>query len=130
MKKKSTLEYPMSTLSAPVKPNDMQVYKQEQKDLTEHYVQQEWARLKEQADLIMKQAQDLEKRAELARIISEAKYKFKPIVLRPYALYQDGEDYILSMVLPHEWETKWATLGLVRKLADTTWEWVEPKTPK
>ena len=125
MKKKSTLEYPMSTLSAPVKPNDMQVYKQEQKDLTEHYVQQEWARLKEQADLIMKQAKDLEKRAELARIISEAKYKFKPIVLRPYALYQIGEDYILSMVLPHEWETKWTPIGLVRKLADTTWEWVE-----
>ena len=38
MKKKSTLEYPMSTLSAPVNPNDMQVYKQEQKDLTDHYL--------------------------------------------------------------------------------------------
>ena len=125
MKKKSTLEYPMSTLSAPVKPNDMQVYKQEQKDLTDHYVKQEWARLKEQADLIMKQAKDLEKRAQLVRMISEAKYKFKPIVLRPYALYQHGEDYILSMVLPDEWETKWTPIGLVRKLADTTWEWVE-----
>ena len=115
----------MSTLSAPVKPNDMQVYKQEQRDLTDHYVKQEWARLKEQADLIMKQAKDLEKRAQLARMISEAKYKFKPIVLRPYALYQHGEDYILSMVLPDEWETKWTPIGLVRKLADTTWEWVE-----
>ena len=125
MKKKSTLEYPMSTLSAPVKPNDMVRFKQEQKDLTDHYVKQEWARLKEQADLIMKQAKDLEKRAQLARMISEAKYKFKPIVLRPYALYQDGEDYILSMVLPHEWETKWTPIGLVRKLADTTWEWVD-----
>jgi hypothetical protein len=54
MKKKSTLEYPMSTLSAPVKPNDMVRFKQE----------------------------------------------------------------------PHEWETKWTPIGLVRKLADTTWEWV------
>ena len=34
MKKKSTLEYPMSTLSAPVKPNDMTTFKQEQKALT------------------------------------------------------------------------------------------------
>ena len=125
MKKKSTLEYPMSTLSAPVKPNDMTTFKQEQKALTEHYVQQEWARLKEQADLIMKQAKDLEKRAELAHMISEAKFRFKPIVLREYALYQHGEDYILSMVLSHEWETKWKPLGLVRKLADTTWEWVD-----
>tara|TARA_R110002012_G_C11203983_1_gene560269 strand:- start:54 stop:437 length:384 start_codon:yes stop_codon:yes gene_type:complete len=125
MKKKFTLEYPMSTLSAPVKPNDMTTFKQEQKNLTEHYVQQEWARLKQQADLIMKQAKDLEQRAELADLINKATYNFKTIVLRDYALYQNGEDYILSMILPHEWETKWVALGLVRKLADTTWEWVD-----
>ncbi len=115
----------MSTLSAPVKPNDMTTFKQEQKNLTEHYVQQEWARLKQQADLIMKQAKDLEQRAELADLINKATYNFKTIVLRDYALYQNGEDYILSMILPHEWETKWVALGLVRKLADTTWEWVD-----
>ena len=129
MKKKNTLEYPMSTLSAPVKPNDIVQYKTKQRTITEHYVNEQYERLKEQAEVIQRQFLHLQERAELASIIDEALFNFEPICKQTYFLYQHKETHRLSLIDPTTWNNcPWSFVGAVVQLADGTWDWLPAET--
>ena len=82
-------------------------------------------RIKEQVEVLIKQAQDIHDRIDASEKIYLAECSFKPIIGRHYYLYQrqDGSEF-LSMVGPLEWN-KNSTLSFiceVKLLADHTWD--------
>jgi len=96
--------------------------------------------LQEQADLLVKQARQIENRVELAEKIGKARYGFKPVLLRPYFLYSihenkgtalnsgnSKEKLTLSLIAPYEWNGMCPYgefLAKVRQLGDSTWEMI------
>lgn len=81
--------------------------------------------IKKQIDLLVQQAQDIHDRLDLSEKIYEAKYSFKPIIGQQYFLYQQEEEYVLSMISPTEWGKKGAPyeyLASAKVLSDHTWE--------
>jgi len=129
MKKKSTLEYPMSTLSAPVKPNDIVQYKTKQRTTTEHYANEQLEKLREQAEVIQRQALQLQERVRLANIIDAALFNFEPKCKQPYFLYQESGVHRLSLIDPQTWSNcPWEFVGSVVQLADGTWDWLPAET--
>ena len=98
--------------------------------------------LQKQADLLVKQARQIESRVELAEKIGKARFGFKPVLLQHYFLYRKnidtaseemneevvGEDLTLSLVGPEEWNELCPygmLIAKVRQLGDSTWEVVE-----
>jgi hypothetical protein len=97
--------------------------------------------LQDQANLLVKQARQIENRVELAEKIGKARYGFKPVLLRPYFLYSthkkkktslkfkdSNEKLTLSLIAPHEWNEMCPYgefLAKVRQLGDSTWEMIE-----
>ena len=83
--------------------------------------------IKEQIELLARQAQEIRKRKELSMMIYEAKITFKPQIGQVYHVYekQDGS-HVLSMVAPHEWGGGAGPfaqfIATVKLLADHTWD--------
>jgi len=127
-KRLSTTEYPLQTLSPVIKPENITRYKHLQAKAVGHYVKKEYDRLMEQAAVIMKQLNDLERRVKITEIVENSRYRFKPIPGNIYYLYQTTtkNPYVLSMLSRNDW-----AIGLplthtwvadVEKLGDGTWE--------
>jgi hypothetical protein len=81
--------------------------------------------IRQQIELLAKQAQEISKRKELSLMIYEAKLGFKPQIGHTYHLYEkkDGS-HMLSMVAPQEWGKSGPFkqfLSSVKLLADHTW---------
>ena len=80
----------------------------------------------------MRQAGEIENRMALARKIGEARYKFKPVLLKTYYLYQKptgNRELILTLIGPGEWDRSCPygkLLAKVRQLGDSTWETIDP----
>ena len=92
----------------------------------QHQAEQQIQMLKKQAELLIKQAQSIEKRLEVSHSIYQAEMNFEPVVNSIYHLYQkkDGSQ-VLSMVAPFEWGSNMPFdqfLHTVRLLADKTWD--------
>lgn len=91
--------------------------------------ERELQRLREQMEVIARQANQLKDRLEVSKAVYEAEMNFEPIVGSTYYLYARREGYfVLSMIAPHEWKGrpgfKHYVAG-VRLLADHTWEIIE-----
>jgi hypothetical protein len=84
--------------------------------------------IKEQIDLLAKQAQRIKDRMELSRIIFGAQMGFKPVIGSVYHLYARAEsEFVLSMIGPDEWGKKRPFkyfVSSVKLLSDHTWEQV------
>jgi hypothetical protein len=82
--------------------------------------------LRKQADLLLKQAEDIEKRIRLSERIYMANMGFEPICGPMYHLYQHTENEIISLIGPMEWGVKGCPydhwIATVRLLGDKTWE--------
>ncbi|HCL05695.1 MAG TPA: DUF2452 domain-containing protein, partial [Chitinophagaceae bacterium] len=81
--------------------------------------------IRQQIELLARQAQEIRKRKELSMMIYEAKLNFKPQIGHIYHLYEkhDGQ-HILSLVSPQEWGGSGPFrqfVSSVRLLADHTW---------
>ena len=98
--------------------------------------------LQQQADLLVKQARQIENRVELAEKIGKARFGFKPVLLHPYFLYcrnyknanhekigtLPDDKLTLSLIAPEEWNGACPygeLLAIVRQLGDSTWELAE-----
>ena len=91
------------------------------KDYTYRYhAEKQYANLREQAKLILRQAKEIKDRLDLSEHIHSLTFSFKPVLLRNYYLYTHG----LSMIGPHEWEHNHLGdfISTVRQLGDGTWE--------
>jgi len=82
--------------------------------------------LQEIADLIVDQAQKIDKRVQLAYTISTARYNFVPVHLKEYYLYKKNDTYTLTLIAPDEWKSPYGEfVAKVRQLGDSTWEEAE-----
>ena len=85
-------------------------------------------RLREQAKMLMEQADKVEFEAEIRAKIRSAEFGFTPVVHQVYYLYQKNNSCILSLIGPNEWN-KQAPFGnclaSVMQLGDLTWEITE-----
>jgi hypothetical protein len=102
--------------------------KQQSIAVTNHYVKKEYARLQEQADVIMKQFRDLDRRVKITEVIMSAKLGFKPVPGRSYWLYKRKvKGYVVSLIGKDEWAAgcPHEFVAEVQQLGDSTWEVIE-----
>lgn len=85
-------------------------------------------RIKEQVEILIRQAQEIHDRIDLSEKIYEADCGIEPIVGRRYYLYEkkDGST-LLSMIAPTEWGSSmpYTYLAEAELLSDHTWKVVE-----
>ncbi|MCC7298113.1 MAG: DUF2452 domain-containing protein [Bacteroidia bacterium] len=118
--------YALTVSSPKIEPIDKRLLKAHAHEAMQHQAQQQINMLRKQAELLIKQARDIEERLAISHNIYKAEINFEPIVGGMYHLYQkDDGTQVLSMVAPYEWG-KNCPLGMflntVRLLADKTWD--------
>ncbi|MEL7221001.1 MAG: DUF2452 domain-containing protein [Bacteroidota bacterium] len=90
------------------------------------------SQIKEQIDLLAKQAQNLQDRVKISEEIYQTDLNFEPLIGRIYYLYRRSNDKpVLSMVAPKEWGKKspYTFVAEVKMLADHTWEVLAKANP-
>jgi hypothetical protein len=122
----SNAPYALSVSSPKIEPIDKRLLKANAHESMQHQAEQQISMLKKQAELLMKQAKEIEERLAVSHAIYKADINFEPIINGIYHLYQkeDGSQQF-SMVAPYEWGKKMpfqAYLHTVRLMADRTWD--------
>ena len=96
-----------------------------QKSLTamRHHADKQIKKLKEHAELLVKQAKEIDDRVKLTEKIATAKYGFVPVHFKEYYLYEKNGGLVLSMISPEEWDSPYGEcINKVKQLVDSTWE--------
>ncbi|TAG08192.1 MAG: DUF2452 domain-containing protein [Sphingobacteriia bacterium] len=124
-KQMSVLPYASSVSGVAVRPTKEGVIKHKALSAMEDQTNMQLDQIRQQIELLAKQAQEISKRKELSLMIYEAKLGFKPQIGHTYHLYEkkDGT-HMLSMVAPQEWGKSGPFkqfLSSVKLLADHTW---------
>ena len=84
--------------------------------------------IKEQVEILIKQAQELHDRISISERIYKAECGFKPVINKTYYVYQrTDERWVLSMISPSEWGAKIPDdfIATCELLADHTWNVLE-----
>ena len=118
--------YALSVSSPKIEPIDKRLLKANAHEAMQHQAEQQIKMLKKQAELLIKQAKEIEERLEVSHAIYKAEINFEPVVYGMYHLYQkkNGQQ-VLSMVAPYEWGRSVPFdffIHSVRLMADKTWE--------
>lgn len=124
-KQMSVLPYASSVGSVAIRPTKEGVIKHKALSAMEEQTNMQLDQIRQQIELLAKQAQEIRKRKELSMMIYEAKLNFKPQIGQIYHLYErrDGS-HLLSLVAPQEWGGSGPFkqfVSTVRLLADHTW---------
>jgi hypothetical protein len=125
-KQLSVLPYASSAGSVAIRPTKEGMIKHKALSAMEDQTNMQLNQIKEQIELLARQAQEINKRKELSMMIYEAKITFKPQIGQIYHVYekQDGS-YVLSLVAPSEWgggSGPFANfIATAKLLADHTW---------
>lgn len=125
-KQLSVLPYASSAGSVAIRPTKEGVIKHKALSAMEDQTNMQLNQIKEQIELLAKQAQEIRKRKELSLMIYEAKITFKPQIGQVYHVYEkiDGT-HVLSLVAPSEWGGGSGPfagfIATVKLLADHTW---------
>ena len=135
---KRSKTYATETSSPPIRVEPVEEQKSKSLSAMRQHASKQIDQLQKQADLLVKQARQIESRVELAEKIGKARFGFKPVLLQHYFLYRKnidtaseeivGEDLTLSLVGPEEWNELCPygmLIAKVRQLGDSTWEVVE-----
>jgi hypothetical protein len=124
-KQMSVLPYASSVGSVAIRPTREGVIKHKALTAMEEQTQMQLDQIREQIELLARQAQEIRKRKELSLMIYEAKLSFKPQIGHTYHLYQKRDStHILSLVAPAEWGGAGPFeqfISSVKLLADHTW---------
>ncbi len=124
-KQLSVLPYASSVGSVAIRPTEEGVIKHKALQAMEEQTNMQLGQIREQIELLARQAQDLRKRKELSLKIYDAKITFQPVIGQTYYLYEKSDGHsVLSLVSPREWGGTGpyqAFLAGVRLLADHTW---------
>ena len=90
--------------------------------------QRQLEKIQKQAELLAKQAKEIQDRVEISQFVYGAEMGFTPVIRKIYYLYQRKNDsYVLSMVSPVEWGTipYKEFIAKVKLVGDHTWEVME-----
>lgn len=125
----STLPYPHTVGGAMVTPIDKGKTKGKAVLAMEEQTHIQMDQIREQIELLAKQAKTLQKRVDISYKIYQADMGFEPAINQLYHLYErKSGDWVLSLVAPEEWGASipYAEfLASVRLMADHTWEVLE-----
>jgi hypothetical protein len=124
-KQLSVLPYASSVGSVAIKATKEGVIKHKALSAMEEQTNMQLDQIRQQIELLARQAQELRKRKELSLMIYEARLSFKPQIGQVYHLYEkkDGS-HVLSLVAPQEWGGSGPFkqfVSSVKLLADHTW---------
>lgn len=124
-KQLSVLPYSSSVAGVAIRPTKEGVIKHKALSAMEDQTNMQLDQIRQQIELLARQAQEIRKRKELSMMIYEAKLNFKPQIGQVYHLYEkkDGT-HILSLVAPQEWGASGPFkqfVSSVKLLADHTW---------
>ncbi len=124
-----TLAYPHHRGSLPVAPTKQGEIKIKALSAMHHQTDQQLGQIKQQMELLAKQANEIQQRVEISERIYGAEMRFKPEILHTYHLYEKHEGgHLLSMIGPKQWgrrECPYNFVASVRLMGDHTWEIVE-----
>ncbi|MFM1876531.1 MAG: hypothetical protein RL266_2268 [Bacteroidota bacterium] len=125
----STLPYAHTIGGVVIRPEDMGRVKGYALAAMSEQTDAQLAQIKEQIELLAKQARKIERRKELSLVIYGADMGFKPLIGHRYFLYQKkSEGFVLSMVGAKEWGRSMPYekfLAEVKLLSDHTWEIID-----
>jgi hypothetical protein len=123
-KQLSVLPYAASVSGVAIRPTKEGVIKHKALTAMEEQTNMQLDQIRQQIELLARQAQEIRKRKELSLMIYEAKLGFKPQIGHTYHLYEkrDGT-HVLSLIAPLEWGSGpfKQFISSVRLLADHTW---------
>jgi len=124
-KQMSVLPYASSISGVAIRPTKEGVIRHQALRAMEEQTNMQLDQIKEQIELLARQAQEIVKRKELSLMIYDAKLNFRPVIGHIYHLYQKQDDsYILSMISPQEWGEGGPFkqfIASAKLLADHTW---------
>ncbi|MEJ7912492.1 MAG: DUF2452 domain-containing protein [Chitinophagaceae bacterium] len=122
----SVLPFAASASDVVIKPTNEGMMRHKALMAMEEQTNMHLAQIREQVELLARQAQEIHQRKELAYLIYGAKLSFKPEIGQVYFLYQKRDDsHVLSMISPEEWGASMpfdSFVAAVQKLADHTWK--------
>jgi len=124
-KQMSVLPYASSVGGVTIRPTKEGMIKHKALTAMEEQTNMQLDQIKQQIELLARQAQEINKRKELSLMIYEAMLRFKPQIGHTYHLYEkkDGT-HMLSLVGPKEWGGSGPFkqfVATVKLLADHTW---------
>ena len=121
----SVLPYSASVAGAVVKPTEEGVIRHKALTAMEEQTNMQLEQIRKQIELLALQAQEIQKRKELAMLVYGARLSFKPEIGQIYYLYQKKDhSHIISMISPKEWGAAMPYqqfVATVQLLADHTW---------
>lgn len=125
-KQLSVLPYASSVGSVAIRPTEEGVIKHKSLLAMEQQTEIQLDQIRQQIELLARQAQELRKRKELSLMIYDAKLSFQPVIGQRYYMYEkkDGS-HLLSLISPREWGGSGPFkqfVSAVRLLADHTWK--------
>ena len=124
-----TLTYGHHRGSMPVVPTEEGKLKGRALSAMEHQTDIQLLQIKQQMELLAKQANKIQSRVEVSQQIYGAEMRFEPLINHVYHLYEKEENkHLLSMIAPGDWGRKGCPfyfVATVRLLADHTWDIVE-----
>ncbi len=125
-KQLSVLPYASSVGSVAIRPTKEGVIKHKALTAMEEQTNMQLDQIKQQIELLARQAQEIRKRKELSMMIYEAGISFKPQIGQVYHVYEKKDSsHILSLVAPQEWGGNGPFkqfVASVQLLADHTWK--------
>lgn len=124
-KQLSVLPYASSVAGVAIRPTKEGIIKHKALSAMEDQTNMQLDQIRQQIELLARQAQEIRKRKELSMMIYEAKLNFKPQIGHVYHLYEKHNgQHILSLISPQEWGGTGPFRQFVfsvRLLADHTW---------
>ena len=124
-KQMSVLPYASGVSSAVIRPTKEGVIRHRALTAMNEQTNMQLNQIREQIELLARQAQQIVSRKELSMKFYDAKLNFKPLIGNTYHLYQNHDNsYLLSMVSPKEWGSTGPFKEFVasaKLLADHTW---------
>ncbi len=127
--KPSTLPYAHTIGGVVIRPEDIGRVKGNALSAMQEQTDVQLGQIKEQIELLAKQAKKIERRKELSLVIYGAEMGFKPLIGHTYFLYnKKNGGFVLSMVAHSEWGPSMPYerfVAEVKLLSDHTWEILE-----
>lgn len=120
------LPYAHTVGGAIIVPTEKGIMKSKALAAMEQQTEMQLDQIKEQINLLAKQAKEIQSRTQISLEIYNADMGFEPLVNHTYFLYERTKtgEKVLSMIAPNQWgrSSKLTFMAEVQLLADRTWK--------
>ena len=123
--------YPIQVRTEKDRVTDLTVSQDQSLERSNDTANREIERLREQAKMLMEQADKVEFESQIRAKIRSADCGFRPVVNQAYYLYESNGKCMLSLISPNEWNGQppfGNCLAKAVQLGDLTWEISERMT--